>query len=208
MGFPAQTPKPCESMQDFKWKHCDHWSSISYCCGWGWRARRGPNPLLPAQLGGIKNCSCPEADLFSACTDVLIPLHTPTPQQDTHSKTPSPWTLSWPHNQNKALRWHLLSQEHSPTLWIGISGISSTLQYIFLSCSWCSCFPFGPEMVSSQCHLSFETERNQFSQWPKSVKPSTALPLGWAMFLTKEPRSKGTSKDTECEILNHTSQFA
>lgn len=207
MGFPAQTPKPCESMQGFTWKYCDHWSSISYCCGWGWRASRGPNPLLWAQLGGIKNGSCPEADLFKACTDVLSPIHTTTLQQDTHSKIPSPWTLSWPHNQNKALRWHLLSQEHSPTLWIGISGISSTQQYIFLSCSWSPCLPFGPEMTPSQCQLSFETENCQFSEWPESVIPSTALPLGCSVFSTKKPRSRGTSKDTEHEILNHTSQF-
>lgn len=194
-------------MQGFKWKHCDHWSSISYCCGWGWRASRGPNPLLQAQLGGIKNGSCPEADLFNACTDVLIPLHTTTPQQDTHSKTPSPWTLSWPHNQNKALRWHLLSQNHSHTLWIGISGILSSLHYIFLSCSWYPCLLFGPKMISKQCHLSIVSFLNDLSL-------SNPVLLGCSTFSAKEPRSRGTGKDTEQQhfcfdssILNHTSQF-
>lgn len=160
MGFLAQTPKPCKSMQDFKWKHCDHWSSISYCCGWGWREQAEVQILsCRPSWGGLKIVPVPRLTSSVPAQMSWSPSTHPPLSKTRTQKTHSPWTLSWPHNQNKALRWHPLSQEHSPTLWIGISGISSTLQYIFLSCSWCSCFPFGPEMISSQCHLSFETER-------------------------------------------------
>ncbi len=37
----------------------EDWSSISYCCGWGRRASRGPNPLLQAQLGGLRMVPVP-----------------------------------------------------------------------------------------------------------------------------------------------------
>lgn len=35
------------------------WHSISYCCGWGWRVSRGPNPFLQAQLGGLRMVPVP-----------------------------------------------------------------------------------------------------------------------------------------------------
>lgn len=37
----------------------EDWSSISYCCGWGLRASRGPNPLFQAQLGGLRMVPVP-----------------------------------------------------------------------------------------------------------------------------------------------------
>lgn len=74
---------------------------------------------------------------WSPSMQPLSPTHT---HMDTHTLKYLPLqTLSWPHNQNKALRWHLLSQEHSLALWVGICGISSLLQYIFLICLPPSC---------------------------------------------------------------------
>lgn len=179
-------------MQGFTWKRCDHWSSISYCCGRGQRVSRGPNPLSQAQLGGIRNGSCPEADPFKACTDVPIPPPRNHPSARHTGKKTSPWTLSWPHNQNKALRWHLLSQEHPPSLWIGIS---SALQFIFLSPSWSLCPPGLLPRLS--CPFS-----GHGCEWPESVFPN--YPLVAACFL-KESRSSGCGKDTERGILNNTS---
>ncbi len=37
----------------------EDWSSISYCCGWGRWASGGPNPLLQAQLGGLRMVPVP-----------------------------------------------------------------------------------------------------------------------------------------------------
>lgn len=37
----------------------EDWSSISYCCGWGRRVSRGPNPLLQAQLRGLRMVPVP-----------------------------------------------------------------------------------------------------------------------------------------------------
>ena len=116
----------------------EDWSSISYCCGWGGGgASRGPNPLLQAQLGGLRMVPVPwltssKPAQMSRSPPSHTHWHTHT-HTHTHSNTPSPRALSWPLNQNKALRWHFLSQELSPALWIGISGISSSPQYIFLS---------------------------------------------------------------------------
>ena len=58
--------------------------SISYCCGWEpWLRER---EILSSWLcWGIKRVSCPMADPFRACTDVLNPL----------------WTPSWPSSKTK-----------------------------------------------------------------------------------------------------------
>lgn len=115
----------------------EDWSSISYCCGWGLRASRGPNPLLQAQLGGLRMVPVPWLTSSKPAQMSWSPLHTHTHTPNdqhtyAHSNTSSPQTLSWPLNQNKALRWHFLSQEHSLALWFGICGISSPPPYIFL----------------------------------------------------------------------------
>lgn len=162
----------------------EHWGSISYCCGWGRSASRGPNPLLQAKLGGLRMVPVPWLTSSKPAQMSGSPpphTHSALTSTHTHSKAPSPRTLSWPHNQNKALRWYLLSQEHSPALWIGISGISSPLQYIFLSLSWSLCPPSGPERAPFPCRLSFDTEHGQISKWPQhgneSAIPNTPTAL-------------------------------
>ena len=154
-------------MQGFTWKCCDQSSAaqLATVVGWGGggaESEQRSKSSLAGQAARIKNGSCPMADLFKACADVLIPplrTHPPLTNTYTHSSTPppSPRTLSWPHNQNKALRWYLLSREHSPVLWIGISGISSPPQHVFLSLSLS--LPPAPERRPSLCPLSF------FSEW-------------------------------------------
>lgn len=146
----------------------EDWSSISYCCGWGLRASRGPNPLFQAQLGGLRMVPVPWLTSSKPAQMSWSPsMHPQSPTHiHTHSNTSSPQTLSWPHNQNKALRWHFLSQEHSPALWIGICGISSPLQYIFISLSLSLSLASGPERAHSWYRLSFDTERGLISEWP------------------------------------------
>lgn len=124
----------------------EHWGSISYCCGWGRRASRGPNPLLQAQLGGLRMVPVPWLTSSKPAQMSWSPSH--THRSPTHTQIPpSPRTLSWPHNQNKALRWHFLSQEHSPCslnwyLWYLISSA------VHLSCPLC--LPSGPERAPSR----------------------------------------------------------
>lgn len=146
----------------------EDWSSISYCCGWGRRVSRGPNPFLQAQLGGLRMVPVPWLTSSKPAQMSWSPsTHPPITNTQTHTQIPpSLWTLSWPHNQNKALRWHFLSQEHSPALWIGISAISSPLQCIFLSLSWSLRLASGPERAHSWYRLSLDTEHGQISEWP------------------------------------------
>ena len=135
-------------MRDFTWKCCDQrtGAQLATVVGGGAVGEQRSKSSLAGPAGGIKNGSCPVADLFKACADVQIPpttTNTTHPPTHTHSNTPSPRTLSWPLNQNKALRWHFLSQELSPALWIGISAISSSLHYIFLSLPQSLCLASG-----------------------------------------------------------------
>lgn len=126
-------------MQGFTWKCSDQktGAQLATVVGGGWEGEQRSKSSLAGPAGEIKNGSCPVADLFKACADVLSPPPTHTSpwwstHPHTHWNTFSPQTLSCPCNQNKALRWHFLSQEHSLALWIGVCGISSPLQYIFL----------------------------------------------------------------------------
>lgn len=104
-------------MWGFTWKCNDQktGAQLATVVGGGLRARRGPKSSLPGSAGWIKSGSCPVADLFKACADVLSsPQHNlQAPPQSLfktktkiHKKSPSLLRHSLdPCNQNIALRW-------------------------------------------------------------------------------------------------------
>lgn len=59
-GFLVITPRRKHAGLYMEMLRSESWHSISYCCGWvGGGVSRGPNPLLQAQLGGLRMVPVP-----------------------------------------------------------------------------------------------------------------------------------------------------
>lgn len=103
----------------------EHWRSISYCCGWGWRESRGPNPLLQAKLGGLRMVPVPWLTSSKPAQMSWSPSNT-HPSHTQASPLSSSNSLLTP-QPKQSTRWYLLSWEHSSSLFELVSLVSHLL---------------------------------------------------------------------------------
>lgn len=151
-GFPGQASKPQESVRCFTWKCCNQRAAaqLATVVGGGGVERAEVQIRSCRPSWGIKNGSCPVADLFKARTDVLIPLLSPRPLltlRGLHSST----------SGSKQNRRRYLSQERSTTL--------DLIRLIAHPHPPLDVFSFssGSEWTPRRCQLSLDIKHVQIS---------------------------------------------
>lgn len=199
-------------MQSFTWKCCDQKTGAQLATvvggGWGWAEVQ----ILPCRPSwGIKSGSCPVADLFKACADVLIPpTHTCTYTRtctltippDTHTYLPSSNSLLTPQpKQDSQLTFLITSALTLLSPWYLFSAHHSFF-FIPLTCLWSR---EGSIMVSAVLWQppTWSDFLNELSQ-TLSILCSPLVPV--SLEKKKKLRSSGTSNETGWAILNLTSQ--
>lgn len=112
----------------------EDWSSISYCCGWGLRESRGPNPLLQTQLRGLRMVPVPWLTSSKAYADVLIPPPPHLQHTDTRSNTSSNSLLT--PQSKQSTRVTFLITRALPDSFESVSAVSHLPCSSSLRCLW------------------------------------------------------------------------
>lgn len=156
-------------MRDFTWKCCDQrtGAQLATVVGGGRWASRGPNPLLQAQLGGLRMVPVPWLTSSKPAQMSRSPPPPPTPHTHrlTHTQTPPLLELSLdPSTKTKHsgdISYHKSSHRLFELVSL-LSHLPCTTSF-FLSLSP-SVLPRGPERARSWCRPSFDTEHGQISE--------------------------------------------